>query len=473
MSTRRRLREVGWIVCTLLSALALYLLLEGLRAPGSVLAAFSPLLLLVAGGAVALFGWRCARRPSLSSAAGEADARADLKDELKSAYWFACQDAASAAEALMLRQAAHTVRRLDLREVFPIRMPANIAAAAALGAVALTLAFLPRDAAHSVGTDLQSAGDGKVEERAASRGRNTGDDSAFRFGGEPAPSSTPKAREERALWAKAEELARTLGSPEQRTQMQRAIQAGDVKRAQQLVDAAEEARLASPGGPAARAQTNQVSAEVAQGILERLQELLSQGDEPKREAPAQTVHDPGSVQTASREREAQEPQRPDTARHTQSEDALDDALRALSRADAGERQAERAQGQSSQDNGRTNINGGAMGVRVDVSQVGPGGEDTPPNSPSEGGEPVLGKPTLRLAAQLQHLGAGAVHNDPDPGTREAFYAATRAQAARLDFAAAEAAAGNASEMALMRKQVPVAYRASVKRYFLIEHAKER
>ena len=115
-----------------------------------------------------------------------------------------------------------------------------------------------------------------------------------------------------------------------------------------------------------------------------------------------------------------------------------------------------------------------MGMRVNTSQAGAGGEDTPPDTPSEGiGEPVLGKPTLRLAAQLQRLAtSGAPQNDLGSASSEGFYAATQAQAARLDFAGAQGPEHSVSEAALGREQVPMAYRASVRRYFLTEHDKE-
>jgi hypothetical protein len=218
-----------------------------------------------------------------------------------------------------------------------------------------------------------------------------------------------------------------------------------------------------------------VAAEVAQGILERLQSLLGQGtSDPKREetAPAGNEHENGVP--GWRDNGASETQRRDTEQHT-TMDALNDALKALSQAATGDRSmANSPPGQTSQNNGRTNINGGAMGMRVNTSQAGPGGEDTPPDTPSEGsGEPVLGKPTLRLAAQLQRLATGAAQADPGSTSSEGFYAATQAQAARLDFSAAQAPERIANEAALTREQVPIAYRASVKRYFLTEHGKER
>ena len=300
------------------------------------------------------------------------------------------------------------------------------------------------------------------------------DEEVLRFDAAGASASSPKPKEESDLWTKAEELAQSLKSAEERAELQRAIQARDVKRVRELLEPAEQAALAVPAGPDARAQAGQVSAEVAQGILERLQSLLGQGSEPKREDPALAVGDHEGGVPGWRDNGTQESQRRDTEQHT-TMDALNDALRALSQAATGDRpMANSPPGQTSQNNGRTNINGGAMGMRVNTSEAGAGGEDTPPDAPSEGvGEPVLGKPTLRLAAQLQRLSAGAAQNDPASGTAEGFYAATQAQAARLDFTAAEAPQRRADETALMREQVPVAYRAAVKRYFLTEHGKER
>lgn len=374
----------------------------------------------------------------------------------------------------MLSHAAQTVRRLDPREVFPLRVPRNVFAAAALAAIAVALALAGPVATRPTGSGVALAGDMKAEVgSSASRDRKADDPAALRFDAAPESSASPKVEEQSELWTKAEELARSLNSAEERAELRRAIQARDVKRVRELLEPAQEAGLAAPAGPDARAQASQVAAEVAQGILERLQSLLGQGKEPERENQAQTAseHEPGLP--ARSDNTAQDSQRRDAEQHT-TMDALNDALRALSQAATGDRPMANSPGQASQNNGRTNINGGAMGMRVNTSQAGPGGDDTPPEGPSESpGEPVLGKPTLRLAAQLQRLGAGTAQNEPGSGTSEGFYAATQAQAARLDFAAAEAPARGADEAVLTREQVPIAYRASVKRYFLTEHRRQR
>ncbi len=475
MQAHRRLREAGWIACALLSALGLYLLLHTFGAPNSVLVAVVALLLLATAVAVAFFAWRCAHRPSLSSAAGEVDARLDLKDELKSAFWFAHQDPPSAAEVLMLRHAAEMVLRLDLRVSLPFRVPGNFGAAAVLGAIVLGLTFAGRDTTHAAGSGVALAGDLKADARTLLHSGNTEQDGVFRFDAKASSPSALKAQGESELWAKAEELAQSLKDAEERAELRRAIQARDVKRVRELLEPAEQSALASPAGTDARAQAGQVSADVAQAILERLQSLLGQGSsESKREDPGLAASDREGGVPGWRDNGAQESQRRDTEQHT-TMDALNDALRALSQAATGDRpMANSPPGQTSQNNGRTNINGGAMGMRVNTSEAGAGGEDAPPDAPSEGvGEPVLGKPTLRLAAQLQRLSAGTVQNESASGAAEGFYTATQAQAARLDFTTAAVAEHGANESALTREQVPIAYRASVKRYFLTEHGKER
>ena len=468
VQTRERLRGGGWILCTLLSGLAAYLLLQTLRVPSPVLAALSPLLLLATVGAAALVAWRCARRPSLTSVAGEADTRGNLKDELKSAYWFACQDVNSAWEAVVVRGAAQKIRDLDPRELFPLRIPGSFGIAVALGTIVLALCVIEWHATAPVGRALSAIGHLPPEARTPFGARTGERDTAF--GARATSASAAHAQEAVELWTKAEEPARSTDGTEDRAEAGRTTPARDVKRMQALLEPAEPGGAARPAGPDPHAQAGEVSAEVAQGILERLQALLAGGDEPSRER-VQAADDRQDHAPRQSDHEAEETQTRNTDRST-TMDALNDALRALSQAaTGGERMANSPPAQASPNRARANINGGAMGMRVNTSQAGEGGEDTPPDTPSEGAEPVLGKPTLRLAAQLQRLSAGSGQSD-SPGLGEGFYAATQAQAALVDLAPAPGAQRGAPETALAREQVPVPYRAAVKRYFLTEHGKE-
>jgi hypothetical protein len=467
--TRERLSYASRALCVLLSSLALYLL-AALHLPAAVLAALAPLLLLTSAAAVAFCAWRCTRRPDLSAVAAEADARSGLKDELRSAHWFARQDATSAWEALVLGRAARTLRGLDPAHSVPLRLPASFGAAMVLGVAVLALALGGRDASGLTGDRAEGAGGPQAQARAGGRAAAGQEEGLLRRA--TAARTPAQAAETSALWKRAEALARTLQSSEAGAELQRAMQAGDVARVRELLQAAEQVGPAASAGLDARAQAARVSAEVAQGILERLQSLVGEGSEPKP-MEAQSANGPTDGVSGWRDDGKRETQRRESEQET-TMDALNDALRALSQAATGDRQmATSSPGQPAPDNSSTNINGGALGMRVNTSQAGEGGEDTPPDAPSEGlGEPVLGKPTVRLAAQLQRVATKPSEGESAAGASEGFYAATRAQASRVDFAAVDAAPPRTQEAALAREQVPVAYRASVKRYFLTEHSKE-
>lgn len=468
VQTRDRLRAGGWILCTLLSGFAVYFLLQTLRVPSPVLVALSPLLLLATVGAGAYVAWRWARRPSLTSAAGEADTRGNLKDELKSAYWFARQDARSVWEAAVVRGAAEKIRDLDPRELFPLRIPDSFGIAAALGTIVLALCVIERHATAPVGPALSAVGHLAPEARTALRAQAGEHETAA----DASATSVAALHAQEAVerWTKPEDVVRSANGTDDRAEAGGTVQARDVKRMQALVEAAEPGGPARPAGSDARDQAGGISAGVAQGILERLQALLAGGDEPSREQP-QAADERQDHVPRQGDHEAEETQTRNADRST-TMDALNDALRALSQAaTGGERMTNSPPSQASPNRARANINGGAMGMRVNTSEAGEGGEDTPPDTPSEGAEPVLGKPTLRLAAQLQRLSTGSGQND-SPGMGEGFYAATQAQAALVDLAPAQGPQRSAAEAALAREQVPLPYRAAVKRYFLTEHGKE-
>jgi hypothetical protein len=283
--------------------------------------------------------------------------------------------------------------------------------------------------------------------------------------------SAAQAREAGKLWAGTEAAGQTQGDAKEGTVGQRATRAQEAKRVlEEIVGTTEQAVPSSPVAPDLLTQAAKVSAEVAQGILDRVQALLGDGSGSKPGATQATEQREPNAST--RGGEQQEAQRRDADQHM-TLDALNEALRALSQAPTGDQpMANGAAGDGSQNNGRSNISGGAMGMRVNTTEAGPGGADTPPEAPTEGlGEPVLGKPTLRLAAQAQRVGASALPEETR-GTDEGFYVATQVQAARLGLTAAPALQRSVGEAALAREQVPVPYRASVKRYFLIEHGKE-
>ena len=87
--------------------------------------------------------WTQLRARQLAFAAGVADRRADLKDELKSAYWFLHQDRDSEWIDMQVSRAAATARGLDAKRVVPTVWPFRFWIALALLALLEGLWLLP------------------------------------------------------------------------------------------------------------------------------------------------------------------------------------------------------------------------------------------------------------------------------------------------------------------------------------------
>ncbi len=120
-----------------LAALLLLLKLSGLWDVG---AARGVILALYAVGLVGILAWHFTRKPRLASSAGLADQRADLKDELKSAWAFMGSSEPTTWTELQIARAAETAGEMDEEAVAPIVVPRGTYAAA--GASALLVALL-------------------------------------------------------------------------------------------------------------------------------------------------------------------------------------------------------------------------------------------------------------------------------------------------------------------------------------------
>ena len=137
------LRHLSVATCLVLGAL-LVIEVAPLLVPVSVPAGS----LIVAAGSAAFVafliwsqvgGWR------LERAAGVADQRAGLHDEIKSAYWFMRQDESSPWVDLLVERAAQTSRRLDPRRLVPVTIPKRFGLALVLFGLLQVLALVPSD----------------------------------------------------------------------------------------------------------------------------------------------------------------------------------------------------------------------------------------------------------------------------------------------------------------------------------------
>ena len=103
---------------------------------------------------------RCVGRETAERAAAQADARAHLNDELKSAYCFLSMGLVSPYAELQVRRAAATASRLDLAAVAPREAPQNIILGVALGAVLAMLIWLTPQLSRTWDADQQPAFEG-------------------------------------------------------------------------------------------------------------------------------------------------------------------------------------------------------------------------------------------------------------------------------------------------------------------------
>ena len=462
------LRDSAALVCALLGLAALH---QGLRATiwaPEVFAALGPFFLFAAAGALAFFALRLWRHPTLEQAARAADTRAGLSDELRSALWFAQRSGDGPLAELLLARASRTVRALDARRLFPLSIPRGLVAALTLALLAVALAWL------LPGVDLPAAG-------------RTSEPQALPTGGPlhvPQAHFTPPVAEDdahpstqsdrvQAAWSQIQELASALtGDGEE--QIGQAIAARDAGRAAQLLQALQQRQAAQAlAGPAARPKSEQMSATLAEGILERLKDLL-RAEAAQPDAIASSADAPTAQLTEALRADTQAEKGDPRGQQSAGESMLNEMLRAINRSSIGQREVAGGAGEAAQEGGRSSVGGGAMGRRVGVSQAGEQDSERPQGMPSGNAEsePVLGQKTLRLEAQLQKVKVESDVSEDQPGSEEALYAQTRAQAAKVGYEAVAAQPRQGAEAVVGGDGTPLAYRDAVKHYMLEQHAKE-
>jgi hypothetical protein len=463
---RRTLDLLGWLGSGLSAVLSLYAIAR-LLLPAVVLAALIPLLLLTGVAVLVGVAWRRARRPTHQEAAAATDRAANLSDEIASAYWFSSKTRGEPIVSLLLSRAASRVRTLDARTVFPLGVPASLWTSAALAVLAAGLLTLPAATAippaasnaHVMGATADAGAPAVGEQSTAEAAQDADADSATHRAGR--------------AWSQMEALAQSLPMDGSATALQRAVAARDRQAARQAAQTLRTSLAAT--GTAARPEGEQLSAELAQGILERLQSLLAQDGAGVVPRPKPDADQPTARLTQQLREDISDAQRRSPGQQSQGETALNTLLRAMSRNSWGEREAVSGEGETAQEGGRSNMSGGAMGRRVGVSRAGASDDEAPGQGDPEGdapSDPVLGAPTTPLEARLQQARVDGDAASDEAGTEEDFYAATQGQAAAVDYAAASGASARAREAALRAGSTPFAYDRAVKRYSLSQHRRD-
>jgi hypothetical protein len=149
----RTIRETAFVVCVVLFCLVCFQLIEPVLAMDVPSAGALVHVALSAAFAAVIVGlaWRSKDRVSTRQAAAEADARAQLKDELKSAHWLLSEGLDSPFAQLQVQRAAATAVGLDLATLFPRKLPVDALLAAGLGILLAALIWMTPQLSRSPG----------------------------------------------------------------------------------------------------------------------------------------------------------------------------------------------------------------------------------------------------------------------------------------------------------------------------------
>lgn len=429
----------------------------------AVRGALLPLLIMSAFAAGCAVLWRARRAPDAHAAAHLADRRAQLHDQLRSAQWFAAHAQSNPQIDLLLHRASESVRANALAQAFPHRAPKALWwALACLAASALLTQWQPRLAAPVATPDAAAT---------AQATKPTQSTASMQAANRSEPRAQPTdASETQRLWSQLKALTDSM--PGTDGSLKSAVDARDATRAKRILEALRvDAQRDTAAPPPAK---DQVSAEVARGILDRLAQLMGEGGEGGAPEAVPPQPNTGRITQALREEMRNAPP-PDASGEQPEVSALDAELRALSRQNYGPRQTGPGNGEAGGETGPSNSSGGAMGRRVGVSRAGANdGEQQPDGNPTgtAEAEPVLGARTQRLATQLKRVQVPNEPADEDEGSEETYFAATRSQSAQAQYVGARALQRRSEEGATPTEDMAVDYREAAKRFTLAQHVKE-
>jgi hypothetical protein len=489
----RALQAAAVLGGCLCGAAAVQQILRAVRAPDAVNVSLGWLLLIAIALAAAWFVWRVTHRATLAEAAGVADRRGELKDALKTAYWFLPQTRRTPLIDLQLARAGTIARELRAAALVPLIVPRG---AVAVLLLALTVAIVtwvsprlgysrsptlaagkegmkasqavPEAYAATMHGDLNKAED-KARESAAGEPRR----------GERPAQAGPAAGEREARgarentqegeWAKLEQALRSSSGNEEGAAIAAAVKARDAARAAQLLGELEHKRAFARANAAALVHGGEAPAETKTDLVSALQAMfnekntdtLASGDEDS----GSLLHDAVKAAQKLEQRPGQSEPR-DSAGSSRNEAQSNPVEGAIPLTRSGPRQTSRGEGEGDAFNASTNVEGGAMGRHVTQTTAGEGGNPEGEARSDVLAAPVLGERTTRLDAQLRRIKIDSRQDGGSEGIIDRFYAATQSQQSALDYQAVAAKARYTKEHATSGERVPLAYRGVVKEYFL-------
>lgn len=439
----RRARIVRAAACAaslMLLPLLLWQVLRSFGAAPAVASALGLLLALLAFTGVLALSWRALRPVPLALAAGVADAGADLKDELKTAYYLSGRDSDSAIVELQLRRAQARAAQLDARALVPVRAPRIALLALALALACAGVAWIGPRPEHQLASTTAAR---------LVAPRDSALAPAPQVGSEPTTSEIEPQRPALA------EASRSGVRGERDVTSQSASPAAARTKVETAGLDGSSALVGADSN-----STKSKDATVSE-LVAALQELFNpQLDEARKENRLEANSVDRSQRTSERALD-------ESARGNVEESKDDAATRAVPLANSGQPPALRSQGEGGEVGGRTNAEGGALGRRVTQSASGAGGDpEGGMKGAAEGEEksaPLLGERTVPLAARLKQ---SADPGNRQPGLEEALYAVTRAQDSAVDYIAIALSSRQVREDGASALQLPYVYRDAVRDYFL-------
>ena len=498
----RAIREAAFALCVILFCLICFKLIEpaldaNVPSTGTVvrialLAAFAAITVEVAR--------RCAHGVSMQQAAAQADARAQLKDELKSAHWFLSEMESSPFAQLQVHRAAATAAGLDLAMLAPRTLPFNAFAAGALGLLLAALMWMT--------PQLSRSWDSSHEAGAAA----PGEPADLRLLLKDAPHSAEVEKLDLALGklqqtdASAEEKRRALADA--RDAIDQANM--EASAAREGLARLAEALKSNPKFEAVAQALNQGRVDEALELMRKLKADASGAREDKASEPA----DSGSAQEGTIGQALESAGRDLESRNTViNQDAINrvskaiekanESLEAQNRVNSVKRRMEdnliatsqRSQLTASQFDNRTNapnptpspetgssnVRGGTLfrqaAIAREENDNARDGSQTGDASGESVALPLQGAAARRLDAQLKL--EMLLHNDDageEPngkGDQGWFYSASREQKSILQTGNVRARASYDREDAINHDRVPVRQKNIVKNYFLNLHESEK
>ena len=498
----RGLQDFAFVFFLALASLVAFQLIRLLVPIPAILDTHLPRLWLVALGVFLL--WRLTRTRSLAQAAAFADGKGDLKDELKTAYWFIEEgdEAGSPWTDLQARRAATTATELDLTRLVPTHIPKQLfladGALLAMGLFLWTLPGQPSMVSPDGARDLTREEEKQaqdIRELIADAGRTETaqelDEALERLEQGELPLAeglqglaivenllSEGNLEMSTIKEGLGELAQDFRASSELTAVAEAMESSDLDEASDLLRALAQNLPEAPANMAALHEALEKASQVEAPLEELLENLRQAAEALARQDSDEAQR---SLEEAANELEA-------LGRKMEAQNQMNDARRQLGElrqslgqqfpfgasdeqsgppsdsSDAGEGESAPAEaGGMAMPGGdvQLQMGGGAAPDPTNVLDAGPGGHST---GPSQGEDNVRGEPT-RLDVQLE-MEMLAAEEQERPTPEDIFDKESRQEHSLVDYRETSPRSDYADEAVMNEERIPWRYRSLVKKYFL-------